>query len=441
MPKKLIEQLLIEDNEEDVETEQSFKGDLVLPNETPSTKNWYFPPLYSYDQNNKLRIWQIGFEEPNLIWIHGIVNGALQTDKSLVIINESKRNIQEQALLEAKKKVLDKSRDGYKQDVKVPTELHVQLANKYHPPGTVHPTNGKKENCQLKTNDFPVWLQVKMDGVRGSIRNRTLRIDILSREGLAYPWMEHIREEATKLFEFLPAGAAIDTELLIPGVPFEITTSAVKTSKTKHELNHKLRAHIFDLMIEDLVLEERYAALLSAYQQYLTKYGKESWDKAFYVVTHTAAYSHEDIEQIHNEAVERGYEGVVIRYPCWKNDPNQMESINRHQVPDKRKGLSLYRGGKNNNLLKFKGYEDAEGTIIDVKEGEGRETGLAVFRIREDGTGIEFNCRPRGIREQRAEWFTNKEQCIGKRYTYRFIGRTSYGVPLFNTGVAFRDYE
>ena len=428
------------------EEEATFKGGIQLPNDNNiPVGDWCFPPLYTHDQHGKVRIWQIGFEvaTQELIWIHGIVNGAIQTDRSTIITNQSSRSLQEQAILEARKRTLDKERDGYKFGdafgvTGTAVELHVQLAKIYYPPGSIHPTNGKAQSCQIKANDFPVWIQVKINGVRGSIRKNNNIVTVLSREGLEYYYLEHIKEEALKLFEFLPNGCSLDAELFIENEPFEKITAAVRTVKIKHSDNHRLKAYIFDLMIDGLVLEDRYLTLVKAYQNYLRKYGA---NKAFYLVTHTAAYSHVDIDNLHNEAVQLGYEGIVIRWPCWNSNPDNLDKIVRHKVTDKRKKLSLYQGKRNNSLLKYKSFEDAEAIVIGIKSGEGREEGLAIFRLREIKTGMEFNCRPRGTMEQRGFWFQNQDKCLSKKYTFRHVGRTLYNEPLFPTGIGFRDYE
>ena len=90
--------------------------------------------------------------------------------------------------------------------------------------------------------------------------------------------------------------------------------------------------------------------------------------------------------------------------------------------------------------MKVKEFFDEEGSIIEVSDGEGREKGLALFNVR-NNTGKLFNVRPKGNFSQRAFWFTHPEECIGKRYTYRYFELTEYGIPRFPVGIAFRDYE
>lgn len=430
----LANQLL--NNEDDNGNEDELlPGQMILFDEIPTEEEWCYAPLYATDQMGKLRIWQIGFDPRTneLVWNHGIVNGfaGCQTDRSAIYVNESGRNLLQQALLEAKKRITDKQRDGYRFEEAKGDDIDLapQLAKIYYPPGSVHPTNGKKQSCQIKPNDFPVWVQVKINGVRGTIQKVGNQIKIRSRKTLEYLWLEDVRVETSRLLEFLPPGIGLDSELYNHEMPLERIIAAVRTTKFKHQDNDKIVAHIFDLMIPNVVLEDRYVMLLKAYQEYLKKYGQS---KRFCIITHTPANSYEDIQIIHDEAVERGYEGIAIRWPS-------KDGAGRSS--DRRKKLSLYKGDRNNNLLKYKGFEDAEGTIIDVVDGDGRSTGLAKFTIREDKTGIEFDCNPRGTAEKKAYWFQNKHLCIGKRYTYRFIGRTIHNKPNHNTGVAFRDYE
>lgn len=49
--------------------------------------------------------------------------------------------------------------------------------------------------------------------------------------------------------------------------------------------------------------------------------------------------------------------------------------------------------------------------------------------------------RPRGMWEQRKEWFDNGEAYVGKPLTVRYQELTQDGIPRFPVGIAVRDYE
>jgi DNA ligase-1 len=91
-------------------------------------------------------------------------------------------------------------------------------------------------------------------------------------------------------------------------------------------------------------------------------------------------------------------------------------------------------------LQKVKRFVDDEFEIIGGKDGSGRESGLVVFRCVTD-SGLEFDVRPRGTHEIRAEMFKNLNEYLGKNLTVRYQELTDDGKPRFPVGLAVRDYE
>ena len=92
------------------------------------------------------------------------------------------------------------------------------------------------------------------------------------------------------------------------------------------------------------------------------------------------------------------------------------------------------------DLQKVKRFVDDEYEIIGGKDGSGRESGLIVFKcVTPDG--LEFDVRPRGSHEERAEQFRNLSKYIGKMITVRYQELTDDGRPRFPVGIAVRDYE
>jgi DNA ligase-1 len=128
--------------------------------------------------------------------------------------------------------------------------------------------------------------------------------------------------------------------------------------------------------------------------------------------------SFDDIKKYHDECVEEGYEGIIIR------NPNGVYEF----------------GFRSNDLIKYKEFIDSEFIIIDVVEATGRDAGTAVFVcVTEDGKV--FNVKPKGSKKLRTEYFTNKENYINKKLTVRYQGLSDDGIPRFPSGVVVRDYE
>jgi ATP-dependent DNA ligase len=89
------------------------------------------------------------------------------------------------------------------------------------------------------------------------------------------------------------------------------------------------------------------------------------------------------------------------------------------------------------DLQKVKQFEDAEYEIIGGKEGQGRESGMAIFRCKTEA-GIEFDVRPKGNVEERSAMWKNLSSYIGKPLTVKFQGLTDDGRPRFPVGLHIR---
>jgi ATP-dependent DNA ligase len=119
----------------------------------------------------------------------------------------------------------------------------------------------------------------------------------------------------------------------------------------------------------------------------------------------------------HKQLVKNGYEGTMIRIPSMK-----------------------YEIGKRSySLLKLKDFVDAEYNIFDIIDGNGSDGGLAIF-VLDNGHGKQFNCRPEGTQENRAELFKNRKSLIGKFLTVRYFELSKDGIPIFPIGVSIREW-
>lgn len=413
--------------------EQFFNSfEIIDPEKQPTQDNWAFPPLYKIDQHGKIRMWQIGFDSNTneIISIFGQVGGIIRPTKKEIMLNKSGRDYKTQALLEANKKYIDKYRkDGYRLNPNEERDIPLQLAKDYEPPWELETDEmgniTKKYITKTNIDRFPVAVQPKLNG----IRSRTKRDDngeiiMLTRSNRPHKWQDLIKQEIKIFFDFLPPGVHLDGELYIHGKELnEINSIVGSTSKTKHPLNDQVQYMIFDIIVPKTTFNRRYHTLLESYLNYrMAGY----IDNYFKIITVMLAYSHEEIDNFHDQYVEMGYEGLMIRHLANSTD---IESI---------KQKSYYAGGRNNNLLKYKKFQDEEGTIVEVYEGEGTEEGLAVFTI-EDKNKIRFGVRPAATFEERAKWFQNPESVIGHLYTFKFFERSPYNVPLLPTGVGFRE--
>jgi ATP-dependent DNA ligase len=402
--------------------------EVIDPQDKPTTAKWALLPLYNKGQNGALLYWRIHFDPVTneLITIHGQKItptgniGKMQTDRRLVVTNLSNRNIQEQALQEALKRYSDiYTAKGYRpiEDEETETNLKTQLAQEYLPPGSFTP-GGKPKKSNIQ--NFPVACSSKIDGIRARYRNRMDPI-AYSRTNRPLPVNLYIKSEVKELFKHLPKGAEIDGEYYIHGVDYNEIQGIVMTKNEVHANQSEIEYWIFDLVIPNMVTEERYNTLCDAYENCQNQ---GFVFKRLVIVRNEVANSYEEIDALHNQYVEQEYEGLMIRKFGFTLPKNKITE-------------SYYLGGRNNNLLKYKHFIDEEGVIIDVKEGTGREEGIAVFILR-DKRGNEFSCRPKGKFEARKKWFQNPQDVIGKYYTFKYFELSSYGIPRFPTGKGFR---
>jgi len=122
------------------------------------------------------------------------------------------------------------------------------------------------------------------------------------------------------------------------------------------------------------------------------------------------------VMHLHNLFVHDGFEGTMVR------DPGMNYEINKRSY----------------SLLKLKDFTDAEYRIVDVVDGDGSDSGLAIFELETD-SGARFNCRPEGSQENRSELYKNRKKLIGKYLTVRYFELSKDGIPIFPVGVSVRE--
>lgn len=435
------------------DTNDLFEGEIVNIGETPKTQSWKFPPLFKEGLNGEIAVWQIGFEfnTQRLKTVYGKVvtskgeKGKLVTAYHPIVVNNSGRNLQDQATLEARRKYLDQ----YETKNYIPkgsTELPEDLRGKA-------PMLSKKLKLTNEDNDgiplkkFPVNVSEKIDGIRNLTR-LSPNGDILmrSRNNKAHEApLTHIKEEMSKFLRYLPPGCEVDGELYIPGINFNEISGAIRTKKGIHPKHNQIRYFIFDLIEpQRMPWEDRYALLITALQKYMED-GNEA--KTFRVIQTYTANSEKEIMDYHDKFVKDGYEGLMVRrYGCvevGKCCLIHLKTKEYYNICSKcRKGyeLSTYKPNKNNNLLKYKKFQDKEVTIIGAEQGVGTEEGAIVFKVKDEFENV-FTVRPMGTIEERRELYKNRDKVIGKPLTIKYQELSKDNVPRFPVAVAIRDYE
>jgi DNA ligase-1 len=384
---------------------------------------WRLNPLFKTSINKALMVWWVGYniDTEELFMKHGMVTtpsgnpGKIRVVKEKVIKNMSNRTVYEQAILEAKSRYTKKYRN-----------------ERYSIPGETRQFNLSPMLAKIwepsKTKlTYPVAIQPKFDGFR-CLCNKDDTIVYRSRNDIVWPNLNSVFDpEMNIFFTYLPKGIELDGEMYYHGLTFEKISSLIKNQKVKNPLLDKLIYYIFDFFgfgeFEDLPYEKRWAILESAKRQY-----REDGHSTlhFKIVSTFLADNKEDIIKAHDVFVKQGYEGIIIRKLANKNPtPKQLKE-------------SRYIHGRANNLLKYKLFQDAEGVIVGVKEGEGTEKGAVIFTV-ETNNGSKVDMRPMGTIKERQEWFKNPSLVIGKTVTYRYQEISDKGIPRFPRVVGFRE--
>lgn len=378
----------------------------------PTDSRWTLTPLYKISADGSLLFWQIGYDGTKLNYQQGYVEGVITTEMLAVIDGN-------QAIIEARRQYKLKYRDGY------------QLAG-----NTVCPMIKCMKGMVYKNQslNWNVYTQPKLHGIRMLCQDvGTGRISMRSWTDNAFTHLTHLESELKILTEYLPRYATLDGELYNHTMTFSQITSAIKTTKTIHPLLHQIQYWIFDIQYDDPerepTLEERYELLVNAYTRYIQDHKgphalidniTEPSVSNIVIVQSKIARNREEIMRQHEEFVDQGFEGIMIKKIANGNPPGS------GQYKD-----SLYRPGKNSNILKYKNFTDEEGLIIS------RNPDRTVTI--QDKRGNQFPVYLKGCLEP-TDVVTGKK-LEGKELTYRYQRLSDQNIPINPIGIAIRDYE
>lgn len=228
------------------------------------------------------------------------------------------------------------------------------------------------------------WLSEKYDGVRAYWDGQHL----LSRQG-------NIFHAPNWFTQSLPA-RTLDGELWIGRGQFSATISTVSKDTPNDKQWQRIRYMIFELPGANGTFTQR-------------------------------------IEQI-NRIVDTANMAHLIAVPQFTiaNDPTLLKAKLDEIVAAGGEGLmlhranALYHGGRSDDLLKVKSYEDAEATVIGYSPGKGKYTGMLGALIVETPDGRRFRIGTGFSDKTRAT-----PPAIGSQITYKYFGKTSKGIPRF----------
>jgi DNA ligase-1 len=269
---------------------------------------------------------------------------------------------------------------------------------------------------RIKDNDWPLYLQPKLDGVRCLIQYDTGNVVAYSRTGKEWKNIDHILFELVPFFQKHP-NVILDGELYNHELKndFEKIISLVRktkpTDEDRLESSEMVQFHCYDTVMEHMNFQGRKKFIHDNFAL-----NDKSNIKNVYSVM---VFNTEEVEAFHESYLEKGYEGSILR----QNKP--------------------YECKRSWTLMKVKDFSDAEATITGYELGKGKREGTLGKFMMTDDDGNEFGCPPgKGYTyKDMKDILDNIHDYIGQRATFTYFERTkagSYRHPLFK---CIRDYE
>jgi len=258
---------------------------------------------------------------------------------------------------------------------------------------------------------LPVYIQPKLDGVRCLFT----KDGAFSRTGKQFKNLAHIELALISFFKQHP-NVVLDGELYNHKLKrdFEKIISLVRkqkpTADDRLDAQHLVQFHVYDY------IDDKY----DNYQVRMAQLAcSDIYDEQIKQVPTLLADSYSYARTLHEEFLEDGYEGSIIR-------------LN-----------GKYKHGRSYDLMKFKDFSDAEATIVGYELGKGKRTGTLGKFLMLDDEGVQFGCPPgKGYSyKDLANMLLNINDYIGQRATFTYFQRTqagSYRHPLFK---CIRNYE
>ena len=287
-------------------------------------------------------------------------------------------------------------------------------------PMLAHPVGGFE---RIKNDDWPLYSQPKLDGVRCLIQYEPLgnRIAAYSRTGKKWKNIDHIIQELKPFFAKYP-NHILDGELYNHELKndFEKIISLVRktkpTERDRLDASLMVEFHCYDIINENWPFRDRNLFLDKCFS-----YTGDFYDRcdSIYTVPYMLVNNTEEIKMSHENYLDMGYEGSILR---------------------KNEGYECKRSW---TLMKVKDFSDAEALIVGYEEGKGKREGTLGKFLMQDEDGNKFGCPPgKGYNYQdMRDILNNIHKYMGQTATFTYFERTkagSYRHPLFK---GLRNYE
>lgn len=317
---------------------------------------------------------------------------------------------------------------------------HPMLAHKYD---ETKQQGGSKDFKGWKLDPTKFYVQPKLDGIRCLAHivkdDVGIEVELFSRKGENIFGLGHIRAELRTLFNFSTISQGqywLDGELYTDKIPFQELNGLVRKSKnidfTKEEV---IDYHVYDT-INDKPFNERIEWVESILHDNFEYNHVKFVDTALV----TAVTPDKFIKDLHDEFIEAGHEGAMIRR--YDGLYEQKRSANLLKVKQFEDEEFIIIGGeeaKTNNMLgaftvvSEKTYKQCNDSRYIKEEYHPGDSQLGWKALLKDtlGDNSYFNATPKASVPEKQEMLRNLKNYIGKKATVEFFGRSVDGVPRF----------
>jgi ATP-dependent DNA ligase len=392
--------------------------------------------LISRDSKGKIRVVEISYnwdDKQHGFVIHrvtGLLNGKM-TEQPDIIIQRGKasRTLQQQVDLEYnsnKKKYLDK---GYKELIKplneyTSEELDDILGSvRTGQDGCPKPQLAKQADkvTSKKTFDKKYWASRKIDGLRCLIymgddgELHTASRGAMNYDAAMYEILSH--PDLVKLFQE-NEGLIMDGECYRHGYSLQAINSVART-QVKAVDYEVLQFYWYDIVDLNATATERINRINEMSKSLNLTFDPERQFKQGELriqhVPHVEVSGWDNIIKLHNDYVEEGWEGLVIRLQDSVYGPNK----------------------RTNDWIKVKVYKQETFKVIGIEQGLRHYDDMVFVLETEDG--IPFKAKPFGDRNQKIEYTDNfEEKYKGHSGDVKFFYYSDENCPLQPSFIAFR---
>ena len=326
----------------------------------------------------------------------GQVGGVITTNEWTIVYGKNTGKLnettdKEQTMKEAVAKRTKKLESGYFENIK-----HINKTQYFEPM-----LASKWEDSKDKIT-YPIFSQPKLDGIRCIVT----KDGMFSRNGKPIISAPHIFESLKPLFEVMP-DLIFDGELYADKFANDFNKIVSLVKKTKptdmdlKESKKNIQYWIYDLPDNDIEFSDRCEQLRELFENY------NVFNKHCVEVETTLCMSEDDVMDLYEGYVEKGFEGQMLRTN------------------------GKYEHKRSKFLMKHKSFIDEEYTIIDICEGEGNKTNMVGYMTFKTADGKPFKSNVKATFEESEEMFRNRKQLIGKQATIKFFQFTPDGIPRF----------